>query len=157
MGREIRRVPQDWEHPRNDKGDYISMADQDYETAAKEWLENCALWQTGVHPHQADYCRYYWEYAGAPPDQEGCRPAFTSEPTAYQIYETVSEGSPTSPVFNTEQEMREWLIQGGHSASAADNFISGGWAPSMIVRHGPQGTSIKEGIHAMEDAEEKTS
>ena len=39
MGREIRRVPKGWEHPRDEGGKYIPMFDQSYDDAAKEWLE----------------------------------------------------------------------------------------------------------------------
>jgi hypothetical protein len=173
MGREIRRVPPHWEHPRytsdnarnsRDVGRFMSMADQDYETAAREWLEECDLWRAGTHKAQSGkYCsklRFYWEYAGGPPDEDHCRPAFTAKPTWYQVYETVSEGSPVTPPFATEDELIEYLVTVGemagteynrkYSRPAAEKFVrETGWAPSMSVQMGPNGATIKEGAEAL--------
>lgn len=71
------------------------------------------------------------------------RPDWTdAERTAYQVYETVSEGTPVSPVFATVGELRAWLIEQGHSETAADKFIAGGWAPSLAVSSGVIGSGI---------------
>lgn len=48
MGREIRRVPPNWEHPKNDKG-YIPMYDQEFTAAAREWLDSAIAWDNGTH------------------------------------------------------------------------------------------------------------
>ena len=160
MGREIRRVPPDWEHPCYEQGDryagqYHPCYDQDYASAAAEWIDNLALWQKGEHPDQKDgrypaECRYYWEWAGAPPDEEYNRqrawPA--EEATAYQVYETVSAGTPVSPVFPTVDALSAWLLEQGHSVKAADAFIDGGLAPSMIVGGGH---GIRMNIDALDD------
>lgn len=153
MGREIRRVPKGWQHPENTdcrhhgghrdpdiykRTDYqygrcfIPMHDEDYQTASQEWIKNFELWQAGKHPDQVDYCKYYWEY-DSPPDEKTCRPAFESEPTCYQIYETVSEGTPVSPVFETLQELEDYLVSQGHSREAAHAFSQDGWAPSFVL------------------------
>lgn len=57
----------------------------------------------------------------------------------YQIWETVSEGSPISPPFSTEEDLArhmattKWGADEGTSYSTWLNFIRGpGWAPSMI-------------------------
>lgn len=53
MGREIRKVVPGWEHPRyteedaprSDRvGDYRPLYDQDYESAANEWLAGLLEW-----------------------------------------------------------------------------------------------------------------
>lgn len=59
----------------------------------------------------------------------------------WQVWETVSEGSPISPVFSTPEELIEWLTQPGerrgYSRDAAENFVRGdGWVPSMITTGG---------------------
>ena len=133
MGREIRRVPQGWEHPKED-GRFLPMFDKDYETVRKTWVEELLLWQEGKHPKQdSDWLKSidFWEYDNTP-DRETCRPAFETEPICYQMYETVSEGTPTSPVFETEEEMIDWLVQQGHSSEAAQIFVEKKWAPSFI-------------------------
>lgn len=57
----------------------------------------------------------------------------------YQIWETVSEGSPVSPVFDTPEALAAWMAQNaegvdkGTSYSQWLAFIQGpGWAPSFI-------------------------
>lgn len=56
------------------------------------------------------------------------------EGPGYQLWETVSEGSPVSPVFATEKEMIDYLCDNGYSWEAAANFVRGpGWAPSMVL------------------------
>jgi hypothetical protein len=52
-----------------------------------------------------------WE--GGPPRPDSYRPAFESAPTAFQVYETVSEGTPISPVFETRDELIDWLVNDG--------------------------------------------
>ena len=149
MGREIRRVPPNWEHPRNEKGDYISMYDQDFESACKEWKRELVAWENGTHPER-ETSMEYWEYAGDPPDRDSYRPKFTEEPTWYQVYETVSEGTPVTPPFPTVELLAEYLSQHGDFAyqegyreispkptyEQALKFIKQGFAPSMIIMNG---------------------
>lgn len=69
-----------------------------------------------------------------------------SEPAAgdgYQIWETVSEGSPISPVFATPEELarymagRPWGGDPGSSYESWMSFINGpGWEPSMVIADG---------------------
>jgi len=72
-----------------------------------------------------------WE-ATNPPSGEG-----------WQIWETVSEGSPISPVFSTAEGLIEHLVTigdgWGHPVSrkAAEAFVNGpGWVPSMVMTNG---------------------
>ena len=58
----------------------------------------------------------------------------------YQIWETVSEGSPISPVFATADELacwmtgKKWGADEGSSYETWLRFINGpGWAPSMVI------------------------
>src|SRR5579864_6349431 len=115
MGREIRRVPPGWEHPRDERGNYKPMFDRSLEEAAAEWKSGYGAWEPAAHEGQQ-----YWEYAGNPPDPECYRPDWPEETrTAWQVYETVSEGTPVSPVFLDQEEMVRWLIAQGHSDRAA--------------------------------------
>ncbi|NTF17951.1 hypothetical protein G6L37_06010 [Agrobacterium rubi] len=76
-----------------------------------------------------------WERV-QPPEGEG-----------WQLWETVSEGSPVSPVFETADELATWLAgpesseaRGVNRGTSRDQwlaFLNGpGWAPSMIVMGG---------------------
>lgn len=63
----------------------------------------------------------------------------------YQLWETTSEGSPVSPVFETPEDLAKWLTETGAS-SFGDmtedydtwlKFIRGpGWAPSGVLMNG---------------------
>ena len=54
----------------------------------------------------------------------------------WQLWETVSEGSPISPVFPTRDTFIAYLVKEGYSQKAAENFAKDGWVPSMIVQDG---------------------
>jgi len=48
----------------------------------------------------------------------------------WQLWETVSEGSPVSAVYRTRAEFVDYLVSEGYSKKAAENFCKMGWAPS---------------------------
>lgn len=147
MGREIRRVPLDWEHPLDTKGNdkpaghHHPLHDKDYATAVAEWKQAFADWEADKDGERsrvaAEYGpREYWEWSGDPPDRDYYRErAWTPEEAiAYQVYETVSEGAPVSPVFATLGKLRRWLIdEQSMSEAGADQFIEWGSVPSGIV------------------------
>lgn len=152
MSREIRRVPVDWQHPRDEKGNYIPMHDEDYETASTKWKSEFAAWENGTHTSLEKHPELkgtmeFWE-RDSPPDPDVCRPKFIGEPTHYQIYEDVSEGTPVSPIFATLEDMKVWLISQGFSEYASTEFIRVGWAPSMVFLPGKGISGI--GIHSFD-------
>ena len=147
MGREIRRVPPDWQHPKTDRyrdDRYQPLYDKDFPTAARKWLDDAIAWDNGTHedlvrdPTMKERMPFFWQWEGDPPDEEYYRPAWPEESrTHYQVYETVSEGTPVSPVFATEDDVVRWLVAQGHSESAARKFVQVGWAPSMVMERSP--------------------
>ena len=177
MGREIRMVPPNWEHPRMQcphspwKGGcddakahrgmcHQPMYDRTFEEAAAEWKDAFLAWERG---ERETYCDEdsakgeYWEWDGAPPDRKYYRPAWKEgEATWFQVYQTVSEGSPVTPPFSTREELVEYLIahgdfweqsrgEGGCSRKAAEAFVMGdGWVPSMTMNDG----ALKVGIES---------
>ena len=153
MGREIRRVPLDWQHPKRENGSYQPLYDEDYESAAAKWITNFIAWDNGTHKDLTDdptlktRCPYYWDWNGGPPDKDYHRPTrWKTDPTGYQVYENVSEGTPTSPIFETLEDMKTWLLSEGYSEHAADRFIEYGWAMSMVFT--PEKGMSKTGIHS---------
>ncbi len=181
MGREIRRVPEGWDHPvytdvlvtesqRSWIGKTIPLYDEDIETATRAWIDGAALWIQGKHPDQqfaagngTDYpdlyertLYAYSSFESQSPDPESYRRPFASEPTHYQVYETVSEGTPVSPVFATTDEMIDWLTtvpMGGVnetplSRDAAAKFVEYEYAPSFIV----DARGLRTGVEALGDA-----
>lgn len=177
MGREIRRVPATWEHPRQDchhspwsggcedakrNGGmcFKPLYDREYEEDAKEWLQACIDWANGKIPeHSSEATReeyqFYWDYAGNPPDKDSYRPTFTEEPTHYQVYETVSEGTPVTPVFATKDELTDYLIAHGDfwdrgrgwERQATEEFVRDESAPTMVAHRTAQGLTISTPGH----------
>ena len=98
------------------------------EKAGEEFL--CPLCKGNGHvwPSEEDEKRYE-EWEPTPPP--------TGE--AYQLWETVSEGSPVSPPFATPEELARWLVENDTSITKDTSyegwvkFIKGpGWACSMV-------------------------
>lgn len=64
----------------------------------------------------------------------------TEPPTGdgWQLWETVSEGSPVSPVFATADELATWMSDPERGdqwvpSDVAAKFIAEGWAPSLVA------------------------
>lgn len=153
MGREVRKVPPNWEHPKSSDGQYIPLYDRSYREAITEWIENHQLWLEGKHPDQLDpkianKYQFYAQWSGNAPDVESYLPDIKpEEKTWFQVYETVSEGTPVTPPFATEDELiyhlcnygtdwdrRRYGAEGAKwSQEAAENFVKGSrWMPSGI-------------------------
>ncbi len=161
MGREIRRVPPNWEHPRYTEDDpptgnriskdwmghYKPLFDECFEEASHTWKENFRQWETGDHPDLSDETRHmeYWEYDGGPPMKEDYRPPFAEAPTWYQVYETISEGTPVSPPFPTLEELGDYLVANGDfwaqrrgerppSPEQVQRFLESGYAGPIVIK-----------------------
>lgn len=115
MSRELKRVPLDF-----------------------QW-EQGIVWEGYQYPdspddYEGDYNDYLYEIGWEktePPTGEG-----------WQLWETVSEGSPISPVFPTQDEFRAYLLSLGYSENGVDNFIKVGYAFSASIVNGVFRTNI---------------
>lgn len=151
MGREIRRVPPNWEHPREADGHYLPLYDESFESATKRWKGEYEQWEQGgrqAYKDESGEDIEYWEYNNNPPDRDYYRPHWEeSERTWYQVYQTVSEGSPVTPPFATKEELIDYLVAngdfwdqrrgvGGWTRENAESFVGRGWAPSLVVANG---------------------
>ena len=142
MGREVRRVPADWQHPvayvravgglqRNARIRFVGLLNSDYSTALAQHLEDCEREPELYGPDDA-------------PEPEWYRPSWTDdERTHFQAYETVSEGTPVSPVFATAEELVEFLVNEGewfsdreYGRESAEMLVSGVYIPSMAMIDG---------------------
>lgn len=128
MGREVRRVPPDWEHP-SDVNGYKPLYDVFPFNKDKiaEGLRDG--WLKGEPPNYGIECMPNWP---------------ESQRTHYQMYETTSEGTPISPVMESPEALARWLVEAKASAGGSDTasyegwlrVCRGGYAPSMIIRGG---------------------
>lgn len=152
MGREVRRVPPNWEHPKSETRPDVfqPMLDEPYASAAQTWERDCILWSRGEHPDQVkdDVPDFFWEREGQPPTEAYYRPHWPKgSATWFQLYETVSEGTPVTPPFATTAELIDYLVENGDywcqsdigtqrrkpSREAATALVEAGWAPSMMI------------------------
>jgi len=166
-------VPANWEHPKQERWpDRLQpMFDRTFEEAAAEWKKEFAAWESGERP---DYCSdeskalEYWEWNGGPPDRAYYRPWKDGEATWFQVWETVSEGTPVTPPFATKEELVDYLVahgdfwqqkrwregdrfmqpeKPGYSRKAAEAFVHGdGWVPTMVAIKTPDNVEIVSGI-----------
>ena len=136
MGRQVRRVPADWNPPKGQP-----HYDQDYDAAVQEWKDGYEKWKT----HPASTTREYWDWYGNPPERRYYRPKWTEEQrTHFMMYQTTDEGTPMSPAFSTPEELARWLADTGASWFASftatyEQWLTvcrGGWAPDMVSTPG---------------------
>lgn len=165
MGREVRRVPQDWQHPKRKNGDYAPLLDGGYSRSASEWDEGHRKWAEGFRENWGDGDKWiprtgdeasetFEEWYGSRPEESEYMPDWPeAERTHLQMYENVSEGTPISPVMETPEELARWLAE--NRASACGNMtatyeqwlatIRNGYAPSMIAIGG----KLMSGVEGM--------
>ena len=121
MGRELRKVPANWEHPKNENGVYMPMYEEFYNDALNEWLEDHKQWEDGTHPDiirnpklKDDY-PIYAMWGGNPPDVDyyHTKKYSPEELTHIQLYESTSEGTPLSPLFKADEfeKLCEWAAE----------------------------------------------
>ena len=115
MGREIRMVPPNYEHPevirRNGQKGFQPMFDSKFEDAAEDW-------KAGERPsyyseEEGEPKPEFWEYHGMPPEREDYRSWKDEDATWFQVWETVSEGTPVTPPFATKEELIDYLVANG--------------------------------------------
>ena len=192
MGREIRRVPLDFDWPLNKVwGGFVNPhhrkcpanCEGGYSEAYRAIAQHIRklMWdRDAIHlPHYRavttalagrepslsllghDSCDAYsaviklGELAGLPDNWDTCDvcngdgidPAIADDYNAWertdppsgdgwQIWETVSEGSPISPVFTSKDALIAWLVSLGYSKNAATEFAKREWAMSDMVADG---------------------
>jgi hypothetical protein len=139
MGREVKRVPLDFDWPMGViwpgfMGGYCS--NMDYISKRKE-KDSCY------------YCNLYRKISGEDYDleaQHNC-PNYerqVPEGDGWQMWETTSEGSAISPVFETPEKLAQWLADNKASAFGSDtatydewlSMIKAGWSPGAVYTPG---------------------
>lgn len=171
MGREVRRVPADWQHPKHEVPDYRTghMVEQykpllggSWAQAAREWDAEREKWERGEFPEYAsEESRQmpYDQWNGRRPYSGDYMPDWPAEQrTHFMMYEDTSEGTPISPAFATPEELAHWLADNGASAFGSDTatyeqwlrVARGGWAPSLVVADGV----VANGVAAIGDESE---
>ena len=121
MSREVKRVPMDFDWPMKLRWVGYCLGESMWDDGRRLGVDDellCDLVEKYTHHLRFD-----------PPAGEG-----------WQMWETVSEGSPMSPVFATPEELAQWLADTGASALADRTatydqwlkMIHAGWAISAM-------------------------
>lgn len=140
MGREIRIVAANWEHSKNDEGNYIPLF-EGYSEAKEEFEE--------IHKEKGLQAAI--DYLGRAPDKNDYMPDWSKdEATHIQMYENTSEGTPISPVMDNPEILARWLCENNASAFGEMtatyeqwlNTINQGYAPSAVIVNGV----VKSGV-----------
>ena len=92
------------------------------------------------------------KYEGQRAEAEAWEPTGPPKGDGWQLWETVSEGSPVSPVFPTADELAVWMSDPERGdrwvpQEVAARFIAEGWAPSFISGPGTHG--LVSGVEAI--------
>ena len=117
---EIRKVPANWKHPKKADGSFRPLIDNyvGYLEYFRESADNFIKYMTEViekgkvkiydttfKTPQEVYDYLTEEGQMEPPDISSYMPSGSW----FQLFETVSEGTPLTPPFETKQELVEWL------------------------------------------------
>ena len=132
---------------------FMPLKNKTHAEALSEYEKERSEWDAGIYPEwtsEESKKLSYDEYDGGPPDPDYYRPAYATEPTHYQVYETVSEGTPVTPVFATPEALIDYLAEhgtfwdqrssfgparGGWGRENAEAFVrGGGWMPTIVIR-----------------------
>lgn len=122
MAYEIRKVPANWQHPKDEEGDYKALFDSiDFDRRTKRWDEENEMWAKGYrsgngpghyvpiepeHQHMT-----YVQWTDVRPDPAWFMPQWpVAERTHYMLYEDVTEGTPLSPAFEKATDLLNWVI-----------------------------------------------
>lgn len=109
MGRQLRKVAANWQHPKDKSGNYIPLLDGKFSERLAKWEEENAQWEKGFRddwsggwkPKEADELNLtFAEWSGEKPVKEDYMPEWKDEElTHIQLYENTTEGTPISPVY----------------------------------------------------------
>ena len=163
MGREVRRVPATWEHPKNGAGSPIPLKDG-FNAGVATWDRQAALWKRGLRdpfgsegtepvPHGQNYGFKAWD--GKRPGPESYMPDWpAAERTHFQMYETTTEGTPISPVMESPETLARWLADTGASSfgprtATYEAWLAvcrAWWAPGLVADVAADGGVVRSGV-----------
>lgn len=170
MGREVRRVPASWEHPKvwqHGQHGFKPLFGGSFGQRLAEWDEEEAQWQAGYMrsfrpegqrwmPKDPEYAETpFDEWSGPRPKAEDYMPDWPeAERTHWQMYEDCSEGTPISPVMESPEKLARWLADNGASSFGSTTasyeawlaVCRGAYAPSAVYS---QATGLISGVEAV--------
>jgi hypothetical protein len=144
------------------------IRDEKFSVVSARWTQNFELFRAGkpdLDGSEHESWKAFMSWHGESPD-----PAYyrqddldDEELECFQIYENGSEGTPESPVFETLEQMEDWLVGGGHwdriawkhyyeplgplTREQAQKFCRGGRVPARVITY--DGTVLRN-LHTID-------
>ena len=151
MSRELRRVHPAWKHPKDNNGRYIPLLDG-------------GVWDNYIADHleavEEEGSEEEAEEAGSPkPNKNNFMPVWSEEEaTAYQWYESVSEGTPISPPMPSKEALAEWLSDNHTDRLSRKQFTKEQWLKVVNQGYVPTvisfpGTGVQSGTEHVAEKE----
>ena len=139
MGREVRRVPENWEHPKEEDGKYKPLNPaESFDVHMEDWrYEKQVANEEGHTPEYIEQIKPDRENNYMPEWSDG-------EATHYQMYETTSEGKPISPVMESPEKLASWLTENKASAFAGQEATYEDWLSVCKGKYAVTGFVDKE-------------
>ena len=159
MGREIKRVPLDFDWPVNViwPGFLLGICGKMEQAFTEDSWRGQQLAAAGFKGFDGlcEACKKFAKLAGLK-FFAGCPKTKIDPPKGegWQLWETVSEGTAMTPVFASAEELAQHMTEVGdpvHGKTSYENnlaFVKAGWAPSMVVT---ADKGIQSGIDAVAD------
>jgi hypothetical protein len=135
MGRQVRMVPKDWEHPKDARGKYIPLHDN-YEEAVAEFQE---------YEKEHGWAEAVDWFGRVPSSRSHMIPE--GERNYYMMYEDTTEGTPISPAFATPEELAHWLADTGASSFAGMTASYESWLAT--IRRGSAMSMVFDAEHGL--------
>ena len=146
MGREIRMVPESYEHPKYDNGGLKALFNGvEYKSDKAEFM--------GIVSEEG--LQEAIEYMGCPDKDSYMSNTNPIENTHFMMFETTSEGTPLSPAFKEPEELARWLADNNASSFGSSTatyeqwlgMITAGWAPSAVM----DSKGLRSGVEAVSE------
>lgn len=170
MGREVRRVPVGYVHPKDKVTGRLIPKFIGYEEDLQRWAFGAMKWLEGldvtwkgeerpipIRESTGQKYESYEEWNGDRPEPENYMLVGVphAERTMLMMFETCTEGTPISPAFKTAEELARWLADNEASAFGASTASYEAWLnlcqeegsafSAMIV----PGVGIMSGVEAI--------
>lgn len=153
---ELRFVPENWSHPKDEKGLFLPLRGESFSKEIADYKEEKEMWNNprgfkkkimgesfSWVPKEEDEKKFSFEdWHGKCPEEKDYMPEFSDqERTHCQLYETITEGTPITPVMGSSAEVGRWIVK--HLISDRKNPFTGmshpfyGWTEKEVSEKFP--------------------
>jgi hypothetical protein len=141
MTREVRKVAVDWQHPKLNAKLFVPLLDgaKFYEDV-RLYEEDKRMWTLGQVRDPVDRTSWisrgeagisetvFETFCGPAPQVQDYMPLWRpEEATHFALYETITRGTPLTPVFATHDELAAWCVENNITLCPTRKLTFTGW------------------------------